>query len=264
MLFRGIANDSTDIDLRPPTFGDIEQEREHRKLRLAAAYRIFARFGYDHWVAGHITVRDPEYLDHFWVNPFAKNWAKIRASDLLLVDSDGTVVRGEGALNAAAFAIHSAIHHARPDVVAAAHAHTPHGQAWSVTGNLIEPITQDACAFYEDLGIFDEYSGVVYDTNEGGRIADALGTRKAVILRHHGLLTVGDSVDEAAFWLHLLEQVCRTHLLLSVNGNLGQLKTMGPEMARKAHEQVGQHLHGWLGFQPLWTRVIDEDPTFLT
>src|SRR5882724_1325522 len=181
---------------RPPKFATAAEERLHRKRMLAAAFRLFSRFGFDEGVAGHITARDPERLDHFWVNPFGMHFGQIRASDLILVNHAGTVVEGRAEVNLAAFAIHSRIHAARPDVVAAAHAHSLFGKSWSSLGRLIDPITQDACAFYEDHGLFDDYTGVVYDAVEGDRIARALGPGKAVILRNHGLLTVGQTIDE--------------------------------------------------------------------
>ena len=107
------------------------------------------------------------------------------------------------------------MHRARPDVTAIAHAHTVYGRAWSATGRLLEPISQDACAFYEDHAVFDDYTGVVYDPEEGSVLARALGSRKALLLEHHGLLTVGETVDEAAFWLHLLERCCQAQLLMA-------------------------------------------------
>src|SRR6202047_5197714 len=130
----------------PPVFATAEEERRHRKQRLAGAYRLFSRFGFDEGVAGHITARDPERLDHFWVNPFGMHFGEIRASDLILVNHRGEVVEGQHAVNQAAFAIHSRVRAARPDVVAAAHAHSMYGQAWGALGRLLAPITQDACA----------------------------------------------------------------------------------------------------------------------
>ena len=115
-------------------------------------------------MAGHITVRDPERTDWFWVNPFGMHFSQIRASDLILVNDHGEVVEGDANVNTAAFAIHSRVHAARPDTVAAAHAHSMYGKAWSSLGRLLDPITQDACAFYEDHGLFDDYTGVVYET----------------------------------------------------------------------------------------------------
>src|SRR5437870_11111863 len=168
-----------------PSFASPEEERRHRKQRLAAAFRLFALFGFDEGVAGHITARDPEKTDHFWVNPFGMYFGHIRASDLLLVNHDGDVVEGKHPVNAAAFAIHSQVHAARPDVVAAAHAHSMYGKSWSSLGRLLDPLTQDSCAFYQDHGLFDDFTGIVYDTAEGDRIAAALGGHKAAILRNH-------------------------------------------------------------------------------
>ena len=121
-------------------------------------------------------------------------------------------------MNTAAFAIHSAVHEARPDVVAAAHSHSLHGKAWSSLGRQLDPLTQDACAFYEDHTLFDDYTGVVLDQYEGKRIAHSLDDRKAVILRNHGLLTVGHSVDEAVFWFVTMERTCQAQLLAEAAG----------------------------------------------
>src|SRR5438045_7145549 len=126
----------------PPVFSSPAQERQHRKERLAAAFRLFGAFGFDEGVAGHITARDPELTDHFWVNPFGVNFKHIRVSDLLLVNHEGTVVEGNRPVNAAAFAIHSQIHAARPDVVAAAHAHSVYGKSWSAFRRPLDPLTQ--------------------------------------------------------------------------------------------------------------------------
>src|SRR5919106_1203784 len=103
-----------------PSFEDPKEERLHRKQRLAAAFRLFSRFGFDEGVAGHITARDPERLDHFWVNPFGMSFSHIRVSDLILVNEKGEVVEGDYGVNTAAFVIHSQVHAARPDVIAAA------------------------------------------------------------------------------------------------------------------------------------------------
>src|SRR3712207_305569 len=131
----------------PPEFDNVEDERLHRKQRLAAAFRLFSKFGFEEGVAGHITARDPERLDHFWVNPLAMSFAHISVSDLILVNERGDVVEGDRAVNTAAFVIHSQVHAARPDVVAAAHSHSLHGKAWSALGRKLDPLTQDACAF---------------------------------------------------------------------------------------------------------------------
>src|SRR5438876_8836828 len=191
---------------RPPVFATLDEERRHRKERLAASFRLFSRYGFDEGGAGHITARDPEHLDHFWVNPFGMHFGQIRVSDLILVNDRGQVVEGKYPVNGAAFAIHSQVHAARPDIVAAAHAHSLYGKSWSSLGRLLDPITQDVCAFYEDHALFADFTGVVYETAEGERIAKTLGDKKAVILRNHGLLTVGHTVDEAVWWFITMER----------------------------------------------------------
>ncbi len=243
-----------------PQFDTVEEERRHRKERLAASFRLFGKFGFDEGVAGHITARDPEHLDHFWVNPFGMNFKHIRVSDLIRVDATGDVVEGERGVNAAAFAIHSQVHAARPDVIAAAHSHSLHGKAWSTLGRRLDPLTQDACAFYEDHAVFDDYTGVVLDLEEGKRIAHALGDGKAVILRNHGLLTVGHSVDEAVWWFITMERSCQAQLLAEAAGTPVHI---GPEAARLTASQVGSHVAGWFSFSPLYDSIVREQPDLL-
>ncbi|HXA32623.1 MAG TPA: class II aldolase/adducin family protein [Acidimicrobiales bacterium] len=241
-------------------FDSLDDERTYRKQRLAAGFRLFSKFGFDEGIAGHITARDPEQLDHFWVNPFGMHFGHIRVSDLILVNDKGDVVVGDKSVNTAAFAIHSQVHAARPDVIAAGHAHSIYGKSWSALGRLLDPITQDACAFYEDHALFDDYTGVVLDIEEGKRIAHALGDAKAVILRNHGLLTVGHSVDEAVWWFITMERSCQAQLLAS---SAGTPVLIDPEMARLTASQVGANASGYFSFQPLFDRILLEQPDLL-
>ncbi|UKO97956.1 class II aldolase/adducin family protein [Nostoc sp. UHCC 0870] len=245
---------------QPPTFNSITEARLHRQQRLAAAFRLFSRFGFDEGVAGHITVRDPENLNHFWVNPFGMHFGLIKVSDLILVNHEGEVIFGDRPVNRAAFAIHSQIHAARPDVVAAAHAHSLYGKSWSSLGRLLDPLTQDACSFYQDHSIFEEYTGVVLDPQEGQRIAQTLGQNKAMILQNHGLLTVGQTVDEAAWWFVAMERSCQAQLLAEA---AGKPKLINPEFASVAHSQVGSSQMGWFSFQPLFDMIIHQEPDLL-
>lgn len=241
----------------PPTFGTVEEERRHRKARLAGTFRLFARFGFDEGVAGHITVRDPGQTDCFWVNPFGMHFSQIRASDLVLVNHAGEVIEGNHHVNTSAFAIHSRVHAARPDTVAAAHAHSMHGKAWSSLGRLLDPITQDACAFYQDHALFDDYTGVVYEASEGDRIAKTLGAGKALILRNHGLLTVGSSVDEAAWWFITMERSCQAQLLAEAAGKPVHITH---ENALLTRHQVAGGFNGWFQFQPMWNMISRAEP----
>jgi len=243
--------------IKPPTFSNLLEERQHRKERLAASFRLFSRFGFDEGVAGHITARDPELADHFWVNPFGRHFGEICVSDLILVNHRGETVEGKGVANRAAFAIHSQLHEARPDVAAAAHAHSIYGKSWSSLGRLLDPITQDACAFYQDHSLFEDFRGIVYETSEGERIAGTLGDRKAVILRNHGLLTVGHTVDEAVWWFITMERSCQAQLLAEA---VGKPILIDHENAALTCSQLGTHEAGWFQFQPLWSKITREQP----
>jgi ribulose-5-phosphate 4-epimerase/fuculose-1-phosphate aldolase len=242
----------------PPTFDTLEEERRHRKERLAGALRAFGRFGFGEGVAGHITARDPELTDHFWVNPFGLSFKQVRVSDLLLVGPDGTVVEGSRPVNRAAFVIHAAVHEARPDVVSAAHAHSVYGKAWSSLGRLLDPITQDACMFYEDHVVVSEGGGrVAYEAEAGEAIARGLGPHKAAIHQNHGHFTVGQTVDEAAWWYITMERSCQAQLMAEAAGTPILIDHEGATYTR---DLSGFPLAGWISFQPIWQDIVRSDP----
>jgi ribulose-5-phosphate 4-epimerase/fuculose-1-phosphate aldolase len=238
----------------------VEEERRHRKQRLAAAFRIFGRLGFEEGVAGHITARDPEHLDRFWVNPFGMSFKQIRVRDLILVDHTGEVVEGTWPVNRAAFAIHSQVHAARPDVVAAAHSHSVHGKAFAALHRTLRPLTQDACIFFRDHGLYTDYGGVADDLEEGKRIAAALADYKAAVLANHGLITVGRSVDEAVFWFTSMERTCQAELLAMAAGDP---RPIPDEVARQVYDKIGSPIAGWFCAQPLFDWILVEQPDCL-
>ena len=181
----------------------------------------------------------------------------MHVSDLILVNHSGEVVEGSGPLNQAAFAIHSQIHKHLPHVTAAAHTHSLYGKTWASLGRLLDPLTQDSCAFYNDHVLFDDFTGVVLDTSEGERIASALGEKKAAILQNHGLLTTGQTVDEAAWWYITMERTCQSQLMAEAAGTPVSIK---PEIAELTHGQVGQQAAGWFSFKPLYDVISKEQP----
>ncbi|MDT0444144.1 class II aldolase/adducin family protein [Streptomyces johnsoniae] len=244
----------------PGGYEDPEEERRYRKERVAGALRLFARLGYDEGLAGHISARDPEYPDLFWVNPFMIPFGHITASELVLVDEHGNVLKGKYPVAKAAFVIHSSVHKARPDAVAAVHCHSMYGKALSATDQIIEPLTQDACVFYGDHATFDGYAGLVDDLDEGKRLAAALGDCKAIILRNHGLLTVGESVDSAVFWYYAMEKAAQAQLIAKAAGGVTPIS---PEVAQLTYEQSGAELSGWLQFQTLFGQIVRDEPDLL-
>ncbi len=247
----------------PPTFANVADERLHRKQRLAASFRIFSRFGLDEGAAGHITVRDPGDPTTFWVNPFGVHFSQVKVSNLIRVNHHGDIVEGSHPLNRAAFAIHSRIHEARPDVMAAAHTHGIHGRAFSMLGKPLSMISQDACAFYNDHVLYDDYGGVVLDLDEGVRIAQALGKNKAAVLRNHGLLTTGGSVESAAWFYVSMERNCQVELLAHAAANGQPLREVPLAAREQAYGVVGTEYSGWFQFQLLYARALKENPDFL-
>ena len=194
------------------------------------------------------------------MNPFGKSFKQMSASDLLLVSHKGDVVEGDGPLNAAAFAIHSNIHMAYPEVNAAAHTHSLYGKTWASLGRKLDPITQDSCVFFNDHVLFDDFTGVVLDASEGERIASALGANKAAILQNHGLLTVGETVDAAAFWYITMERTCQAQLMAEA---AGKPVIIPDDVATITHETVGSPLAGWFSFKPLYDVMVAEQPDLL-
>lgn len=251
--------DQQGIELpKPPTFATSAEERLHRKQQLAGAFRIFGRFGFGEGVAGHITVRDPEDPDMFWVNPFGMSFRHIRVQDLILVDHHGVVRHGTKPVNRAGFVIHSAVHEARPDVVAACHAHSVHGKAWSALGRPLDPITQDACALYGNHTVVTDGAGaVVVDAEAGRALAAGLGENRMCFHRNHGIFTVGETVAEAAWWFVTTERNCQAALLAEAAGTP---TLIDHDAAAFTREQTGSPYAGWFAFQPLWDEIVRTDP----
>jgi ribulose-5-phosphate 4-epimerase/fuculose-1-phosphate aldolase len=238
----------------------MEEIRRDQLQRLTAGFRLFSYFGYDEGVAGHITLRDPEFSDHFWVNPLGVHFSQIKVSDLLLVNHDGEVVQGDRPVNIAAFAIHSRLHKARPDVNAAAHSHSMYGKTFSTFGKLLDPISQDSCAFYERQAIHNHFSGVVEETEEGDRIANALGDKTVLFMQNHGILSTGPSIDIALWYYFSLERCCQSQLMADA---AGETTLIPHETAIKTREFIANDLAAWASFQPLFDMISQKEPDLL-
>ena len=147
-----------------------------------------------------------------------------------------------------------------PDLNAAAHSHSMYGKTFSTMGRLLEPITQDSCAFYENHVLFDDFTGVVLDTSEGDRIAEALGDKKAAILKNHGLLTTGTTVDEAAWGFLSMDRCCQSQLMAE---NVGQMQRIPDQVAELTKNQVGSPIGMWMSYQPIYDLMLEKDDSFL-
>jgi len=253
------ASQQTIIIPEIPTFPSFAAHRAHLLRQLTLGFRLFSKYGFDEGVSGHMTGRDPEFPNLFWVNPFGVHFGQISPSNLILANHNGDIIRGNKIVNRSAFAIHSAIHAIRPDAIAACHTHSMYGKTFSALGRKILPITQDSCAFYEDLGLYTEYGGVAVEPEEGKRIAQALGPHKAAVLQNHGLLTVGQTVDEAVWWFISLERCCQSQLIAEAAvKSLDCLKLIDHELARDTRQIVGNAKVGWFNSQPMFSMLLEE------
>lgn len=240
-----------------PVFATYEEERAHRKLRLTAALRIFGRLGFGEGIAGHISVRDPEHRDRFWVNPFGVSFKLVTVEDLICVDSTGVVVEGKHKVNPSAFVIHSAIHEMSPNAEAVAHAHTLHARALGSLDRLLLPLDQESAAFYQDQVLYRDYEGPSVSVAQGQHIAQQLGAAKAILLKHHGLITVGGSLEESIHWFLTFDNCAEVQLAALAAGTP---VPMSETQALAAKDGFGDQQLAWFSFQLLYDELAADLP----
>jgi ribulose-5-phosphate 4-epimerase/fuculose-1-phosphate aldolase len=249
---------------RIPQFSSVQAHRLHLQQRLVAACRAFALHKLDYGFAGHLTVRDPERPHLYWTNPMCVPFSQVKVSNLILADHMGNVVEGDYAINRAGYVLHAAVHEAHADIVAMCHAHTEYGTAFAALGRALEPISQDACAFFEDhVVIKDEAGQVAVEVEAGLNVCKALTGVRAAIHQNHGLLTVSrHSIEAAAFWFIALERCCKQQLMVEASGHKPVL--VPADKARYSREHVGSEYIGWLHFQPIWEELVATQPDMLS
>lgn len=178
------------------------------RVNLAAAYRLVALFGWDDLVFTHLTARVPGPEHHFLINPYGMLFEEITASSLVKIDLEGNKVEeSEWPINPAGFNIHSAIHAARDDAHCVMHTHSINGVAVSAQADGLLPISQQAVIILASLGYHD-YEGIALEENEKPRLVADLGANNALMLRNHGLLTVGKTIPDAFITMYLMEAAC--------------------------------------------------------
>jgi ribulose-5-phosphate 4-epimerase/fuculose-1-phosphate aldolase len=188
------------------------------RVDLAACYRLVALFGWDDLVFTHISARLPGPEHHFLINPYGMLFEEITASSLVKVDAHGEKVEpNDYPVNPAGFVIHSAIHAAREDVTCVLHTHTRAGVAVSAQQGGLLPISQQATIALASLGYHD-YEGIAVRDDEKPRLVADLGRKKALILRNHGLLTVGPTIADAFLSMYVLETACQVQVLAQSGG----------------------------------------------
>jgi ribulose-5-phosphate 4-epimerase/fuculose-1-phosphate aldolase len=200
---------------------------------LAAAYRLAALFGWDDTLYTHFSVRLPGAEPCFLINPFGLLFEEVRASDLLVIDLHGRVIGGEADYNVAGFTIHSALHMAREDAHCVIHTHTLAGMAVAAAESGLTQLNQISAEFYQGVGYHD-YEGIAFDLGERERLVASLAGHSALILRHHGLLSIGASVADAFYLMYYLNKACEIQLAAAA---LPEVREMSATLSRHARDQ---------------------------
>lgn len=237
---------------------------EETRLRrdLAAAYRLAARFGWDDTLYTHFSVRLPSSAgqERFLLNPFGLMFDEVRASDLIVVNMQGQIVQGDAKFNPAGFTIHSAVHMARDDAQCVIHTHTLAGMAVAACERGLLQLNQISAEFHEGVG-YHAYEGVATNLEERNRIQAALGQKAALILRHHGLLSVGPTVADAFYVMYYLNRACEIQLACAQMAALGSLAGAVTEIKPAVSDHVRQQLARAQQERPLiwaaWLRQLE-------
>ena len=216
---------------REPADDDLEAVRAHRKGQCAVGYRIWGALRLGTIGDGHISARDPERTDHFWLLRYGVPYAEATVDELVLVAPDGSLAEGGGAINWAAYCIHHPLHVARPDLVSAAHVHTPYGTPWSAFVEPLRMVSQESCCFAGDQAVWDDDTLDVVDVDDGHRLAAAVGHARLGILRNHGIVTTGASVAEAVGWFAVAERAAEANVKARDGG-----KAIDDAKARRLYE----------------------------
>ncbi len=223
------------------------------RVDLAALHRLAARFGFDDLVWNHITARVPGTQHAYLVGRFGLLHSEVTASNLLVVDSAGTIIEGDGDVNATALVIHTAVHNAQPDARFVFHSHAPEALAFCALDCELEFLQQDAGALYDRVG-YHEWEGLSLDLAECDRLATNLGDNKALIMRNHGFLTVGATAGEAFVNMYYLVRAASVHLQAAASGlpRIAQNRDMW-EKARDQYEHFAPGVYEW----PALLRLLD-------
>ncbi len=233
------------------------------RVDLAAAFRLAVRLDMHEGVCNHFTLMLPGSRDRFLLNRFGLHWSEVTASNLLTLDADGRILEGEGDFEKTAFYIHSRIHLANENAACVLHTHMPYATALTLTvPGRLEMVEQNALRFVDDIAYDDEYNGLVVDSAEGDRIAQALGNKRVMFMANHGVVVVGKTVAEAFDLMYYLERACRLQVLALSTGR--KLRPVTEAVARKTYamllEQTTLYSEAHFGAQK---RILDrEEPDY--
>jgi ribulose-5-phosphate 4-epimerase/fuculose-1-phosphate aldolase len=241
----------------------IEQEEKALRVQLAAAYRIAYQLGWTKLIYHHMSARAPGPDRHYLISNYGSLAEEVTASSLIKVDAHAKVVNGGNErVNRAAFVIHGAIHQVREDAQCIWHMHTEAGTAISCLAEGLLPISQEAMIIYDDIAYHD-YEGLAVDEGERARLVQHLGDKHILILRNHGLLTIGRSVPEAYLRMHILESAARTQLTIQASGQRVQAPPSELiQLVSRQFQEFNREGFGQLEFSALMRRLDRIDPSY--
>jgi ribulose-5-phosphate 4-epimerase/fuculose-1-phosphate aldolase len=238
------------------------------RVQLAAAYRLIDHWGMSELIYNHISVRLPGPDDHFLINPFGLMYREIRASNLVKIDLEGNIIASAGGfetrpyrVNRAGFVIHSAIHRARPDAQCIVHTHTPAGMAVVSLKEGLIPVALEGLRFHNQIA-FHEFRGITLSMEEQESLVKSFGDKRVLLLRNHGLLTVGPTVAQAVCLMYYLERACQVQLMAQSTGReLNSLSQQLCEYTASQHWNKVEQLDDLVW--PALIRMLDQkDPTY--
>ena len=230
------------------------------RVELAACYRLLAHYGMTDLIYTHSTARVPGEPGHFLINPYGHRWEEITASSLVKIDVDGNKI-GDSPyrVNPAGFTIHSAVYAVRDDVGAAIHLHTIDGMAVSTSADGLLPLTQTAMTVCGDIAYHD-FEGVALDLSEREHLQEHLGLKNLMILRHHGTMSVGDSIATAFVRIYQLEKACSAQVRALATRS--ELATVDPAAVAKTSQPGGMGPFGALAWPAVRRKVDRLDPSY--
>ena len=234
------------------------------RVDLAAALRLAARFDMNEGIANHFSFVVPGETDRFMLTPYGIYWSQIKASDILVVDSQGQVYEGDpGAVDQSAICIHGQVHLRYPNARCVFHTHMPYATALTaIEEGRLEPISQNALMFYDDVAYDDNYGGLALDADEGARIAATLGDKRILFMANHGVLVAGQTIPQVFFDLYYLERACQVQVLAMSTGR--PLRRVGDNVAATTFDPAWRtkETRGKTHFAALKRLLDAEDPSY--
>ncbi|MGJ8581453.1 MAG: class II aldolase/adducin family protein [Psychromonas sp.] len=241
----------------------MDAKEQKLRLDLAAAYRLAAMFGWEDTLYTHFSVRLPgEGEPRFLINPFGLMFDEITASNLIVVDAQGEIISGDAKYNPAGFTIHSAVHNARDDAHCVIHTHTLAGMAVAACEKGLLNLNQISAEFHQQVG-YHEYEGVAFNLDERERIQASLGNNMALILKSHGLLSVGKTVADAFQIMFYLNKACEIQLAAGQMSGLSSIDIIPDKLASYVSGQFKKVDHERQIVWDAWLRKLDRiDPSY--